>query len=444
MADKSPQTQPEPGRGVVRLVPPPVETAHRTVLPTHKHSRRWSVIAAAILLGLIGLYAVVQWLLGPQVPTYVVEKGNLLQTIVASGRVETPLRVDIGSQITGTVAAIPVSEGQAVNAGQLLIALEDSEAKAAVAAAQALVVQDQSRLKQIHDVALPAAEQALRRAQANFLNSSKQFERVKELKNSGVVTQSDFDTAQMNLETAESDVQSAKLQVATNSDKGSDYLVAKTALQQARANLDAAVARLRYTAIKAPVNGTLIARAVEQGDVVQPGKALMVLSPAGQTQLVVQIDEKNMASLHIRQPALASADAYPDRQFAAEVVYINPAVDAQRGSVEVKLKVVDVPAYLKQDMTVSVDIEVARRPNTLTLATDAIHDGTSAAPWVIKISDGKATRQPVKIGARGAGKVEILEGLLTDDQVVPATNTKVTDGSRARATSIAAKTPNTK
>jgi HlyD family secretion protein len=421
------------GGGVARLVHPAALPESPPATSPRSASKRWSIIVALAIVGLAGLYGLAQWLLGPKVPAYVVAKGDVLQTIVASGRVETPLRVDIGSQVTGTVAAIPVAEGQSVKARQLLIALEDSEAKAAVAAARAAVVQAQAHLKQIRDVALPAAEQALRRAQANLLNSSRQYERVKELKATGVVSQSQFDDAQMNLELAESEVRTAQLQVETNGSQGSDYLVAKTTLQQAQANLGAALAKVNYTRIEAPVDGTLIARNVERGDVVQPGKALMVLSPAGQTQLVVQIDEKNLANLHVGQPALASADAYPDRQFPAEVVYMNPAVDASRGSVEVKLKVPDPPAYLRQDMTVSVDIEVARRANTLLLSAEAVHDSGSAAPWVMTIDGGKARRQPVTLGARGAGKVEILQGLQAGDLVISSLNGTVPEGKRVRA-----------
>jgi HlyD family secretion protein len=397
-------------------------------------------IGALVLATLAGIYGIARWIQGPSVPTYTVRTGDILQTVVASGRVETPLRVSIGSQITGAVAAIPVQEGQSVAAHQLLIALEDSEAKASVAAAQAAVVQAEARLKQIRDVALPAAEQALRRAQANLVNSRKQYERMMELEARKLVSQQQVDDAEMNREVAESEVRSAQLQVETNRPTGSDYAVANTALEQARANLTTAQARLQYTQIEAPVAGTLIARNVERGDVVQPGKTLMVLSPAGQTQLVVEIDEKNLASLNLGQPALGSADAYPDQQFPAEVVYINPAIDAERGSVEVKLAVPDPPAYLRQDMTVSIDIEVARHAGTLIVAADAIHDPTSGSPWVMKRTDGKVQRQAVKVGARGSGEVEILSGLQAGDQVVAAGNTDVAEGKRVRAVPANSKT----
>ncbi len=404
------------------------------------HAHRWTKIGALALVALAAIYGIAQWILGPGVPTYTVRTGNIVQTVVASGRVETPLRVSIGSQITGTVAAIPVEEGQSVTAHQLLIALEDSEAKASVAAAQAAVVQAEARLKQIRDVALPTAEQALRRAQANLANSRKQYERMMDLAARKLVSQQQVDDAEMNREIAESEVRTAQLQVESNRPTGSDYAVANTALEQARANLTAAQAKLRYTTIEAPVDGTLIARDVESGDVVQPGKTLMVLSPAGQTQLVVQIDEKNLASLKVGQPALGSADAYPDQQFRAEIVYINPAIDAERGSVEVKLKVPDAPEYLRQDMTVSVDIEVARRTGTLIVAADAIHDATGASPWVMKRSNGRVQRQAVKLGARGSGEVEIVAGLQAGDEVVAASNTNLTEGKRVRAVPANTKT----
>jgi HlyD family secretion protein len=84
-------------------------------------------------------------------------------------------------------------------------------------------------------------------------------------------------------------------------------------------------------------------------------------------------------------------------------------------------------------MTVSVDIEVARRANTLLLAAVAVHDSGSAAPWVMTIDGGKARRQPVTLGARGTGKVEILQGLQAGDLVISSLNGTVPEGKRVRA-----------
>jgi len=245
------------------------------------------------------------------------------------------------------------------------------------------------------------AEQAMRQAEVTFRNADKQLGRNRELFAKGFIGQA--------------------------------------ALAQARANLQATQAKLDQMTIEAPVDGTLIARSVERGNVVQPGKALMVLSPAGVTQLVVQIDEKNLNLLALGQQALASADAYPGERFRARIAYINPGVDPLRGSVEVKLDVPNPPAYLLQDMTVSVDVEVARRDSILFLPADGVHDLAGAAPWVQVIRDGRVARQDVKLGARGEGRVEIAAGLSEGERVVPSTRTGLREGEAVHV--AAAKAP---
>jgi len=147
----------------------------------------------------------------------------------------------------------------------------------------------------------------------------------------------------------------------------------------------------------------------------------------------VQIDEKNLQLLTTGQKALASADAYPEQRLSALLVYINPGVDVQRGSVEVKLDVPEPPVYLRQDMTVSVDIQVARRSQAVLVASDALRDTDLANPWVLKIEGRHARRQPVRLGLRGGGFSEVLEGLRPGDLVLPAKTTDIHDGSRLRA-----------
>ena len=394
--------------------------------------QRRGLFAGIAIAIAITLYGIAYIFFGPKLVVYPVSRSELIQSIVASGRVETPLRIDIGSQITGTVASVPVAEGQAVKSGQLLIILDDTEAKAAVAQARAMVAQAYARLRQLREVGLPAAQQALRQAEVNLKSIRRQYERTQQLQSQGFVGQSQLDDALRNLEVAQSQLRAAQLQVATNGAQGSDYLLAETALAQAQANLGMTLARLDYTTIEAPVDGTLIGRNVERGDVVQPGKVLMVLSPVGQIQLVVQIDEKNLSFLHLGQKALGSADAYPDQRFAAELAYINPAVDPQRGSVEVKFNVPNAPPYLRQDMTVSVDIEVAHRVNAVVVPNETVHDSSGSSPWVMKISNGRAKRQPVKLGVHGAGLVEIMAGLQPGDQVISATAGNVSEGQRVR------------
>ena len=391
-------------------------------------------LAVALLIGLAALGgAITMYARGPSAAAYAVVRGIVVQTVVASGRVVNPLRVEIGSQITGTVARIPVAEGQTVNAGQVLIELEADEVRAQVEQARAGLAQAEARLRQLRETTLPSSEQGLRQAQANLVNARSQYQRTRELQDQGFVGPAQLDDAKRNLDVAESQLRAAQLQVEDNRLQGNAYRLASMAVDQARAALQTAQANLDHTVIKAPAQGTLIDRNVERGDVVTAGKALMVLSPAGTTQLVVQIDEKNLSLLAVGQPALASADAYPKDTFAAELVYINPGVDPQRGSIEVKLDVRSPPQYLRQDMTVSVDIEVARHADTLVLPSDAVRDATGPHPWVLRVADHHAWRVPVKLGIRGDSRVEITAGLEAGDLVVAGGSIVIADGGRVRA-----------
>lgn len=395
-------------------------------------TRRWRVLAGAAALVVAG-YLLAIAALGPRVEAAKVVRSDVVHSVVASGRIATPYRVDVGSQITGTVAEIPVAEGQTVQAGQTLIVLEAAEARAGVKQAELAVAQAEARLRQLRELQLPVAGHTLRQAEANLANARVQHERNRKLYESGYIGKSVLDDSERSVEVAQTQVDSARKQVETAQPAGSDSAVAVAALEQARANLQAARARLGYATVRAPYDGTLIRRDVERGDVVQPGKVLMVLAPAGETQIVLQIDERNLGKIKRGQQALASADAYPSERFAAELVYINPAVDPQRGTVEVKLRVPKPPDYLRQDMTVSVDIEIERRAGALVLPAAAVRDGTGGAPWVLQVKDGRAVRQPVVLGLRGEGSVEIREGLAAGDLVIPAGNTDLQPGERVRA-----------
>jgi HlyD family secretion protein len=392
---------------------------------------RWLLLAIAAIsaLFLAGQY----WLQGPITPVLTVVQRDFVQTVVASGHVESPHRVELGAQVTGTVLRIPVTEGQNVVVGQTLIALDSNELQAALHQAELAVAQAQARLRQVHEVQAPVAEQTVRQAQANQDASTQALQRAQSLFEKGFIGQAALEESMRAESVARAQLRSAQQQLRSASSGGSDLAVAESALSQAQAGVDLARARLRYAYIQAPVSGTLIARNVEPGDVVQPGKVLMVLSPAGETQLVVQMDEKHLNLLKLGQTALASADAYAGQRFSASLAFINPGVDAQRGSVEVKLNVPQAPEYLKQDMTVSVDIEVGRRSNAVLVPTEGVHDLEGVSPWVLRVANGRAVRTPVQLGLRTPALCEVLGGLKADDWVIPTTAALVRDNTRVRA-----------
>lgn len=410
--------------------------AHReadSVSWTQKY--RWKLLYALLVIVVVSALFV-RWWLGERVIVETLVRRDFAQSVVASGHVETPHRVDIGAGITGTVARVPVAEGQTVQAGTVLIELESAELRAVERLAQVAVTQAQGRLRQLREVQAPVAEQAQRQAKVNLDNAQSILRRNQELFQKNFIAESVLEDSRKAVELADAQVRLTQKQVETARPAGSDYALAQAAVAEAQANVDAAHARARYAVIRAPVEGILIGRNVEVGDVVQAGKVLMTLSPAGRTQIVVNIDEKNLRLLSLGQKAWVSADAYPKQRFLAELLYINPGVNAQTGAVEVKLDVPEPPQFLRQDMTVSVDIEVARRPNALLVPIGVVHDIDSSTPWLWRLEDGRAVRRPIQLGLRSAGFAEVLDGLSSTDLVIPA-SAGIATGARVRTTQSA-------
>ena len=120
------------------------------------------------MLGALGA----RWWRGPVVLTDAVLRRDFVQAVVASGHVESPHRVDLGAQITGTVRRVPVTEGQVVKAGDLLVELESAELRAVGRQAGVAVTQARARLRQLQEVQAPVAAQTPRGPPSRAARSS--------------------------------------------------------------------------------------------------------------------------------------------------------------------------------------------------------------------------------------------------------------------------------
>jgi HlyD family secretion protein len=276
----------------------------------------------------------------------------------------------------------------------------------------------ESALARLSQVGRPVADQALLQAEANLAQALAEFERVKRLAEAGFYNQSRLDEARRVADSARAGREAALAQALGSRPEGVEARLAAARLAQARASLALAEAKLANTVIRTPAAGLVVRKWVEAGDIVTQGKKLFELAAEGETQVVLQIDEKHLGRLALDQQASVVADAYPGQPFEAEIFHIAPAVDPEKGSVEVKLRVPTPPAFLKPDMTVSAEVRVGHRPKALSLPAEAVRDATSAKPWVMVIESGRAARRPVTLGVRGTDRVEVSAGLRDGEAVV--------------------------
>jgi len=351
----------------------------------------------------------------PLLPGYRLESRELVQRVVASGTVDSQSLARVGSEITAVVAERHVREGDAVRAGDLLLSLRDEEQQARLREAQAT-------LQQLIESSRPQAQAALREATSNLQQARRERERREALFQRQLLSTEQRDLARRVEVSAQSAYERARLAALSLAEDGQEE-------RQLRQRLESARVALARTRILAQVDGVVQSRSVEPGDLVQPGSTLLEIARLDSREIRLPLDEKNLAAVQLEQPAQVVADAYPNAALAAQVSFIAPAVDPSRGTIDVHLQLLENADFLRQGMTVSVNIETARRPRALVIPRDALFQRQGNRALALRLNEDRVEAIEVRLGLEGGALVEVLEGLADGDLVLAE---QAEPGSRAR------------
>ncbi|MDM1324389.1 efflux RND transporter periplasmic adaptor subunit [Acinetobacter pseudolwoffii] len=377
---------------------------------------RYKILLIIVLLLAVG-FALFRWWQGPVVPSYTLSAMPLVQNVVATGRVATVSRAQVGSEISGVVLQRLVQEGDQVKPGDLLVVLKSDELLAQVRQAELA-------LNELASSRRPQAAAELASAKAQLEQASREATRRRNAE-AGILSREEVEQAVEAERVARNNYETARV-------KAGALAAGQVEEASLREQLAVAQAQLAKTKIRAAVAGTVLTRDVEPGDLVQPGQTLFTIALTGNTEIRVPLDERNLPQLALQQNATVISDAYPDRSFPARINFIAPSIDPQRGTVEVRLTVNPVPDFLRQDMTVSVNVETAKRARALAIPNDALSSIKGDKAVVLMVCDGKVQRQPVTLGLRGLAMSEVKSGLSEGDQVLADAESSLEDGTRVR------------
>ena len=381
---------------------------------------RYKSAVIMLLLILAAGFAVFRWWQGPLLSGYSINSMPLVQTVVATGRVVTVSRTQVGSEITGVVLKRLVQEGDRVTRGDLLLVLRSDELTAQVRQAEAA-------LNELMSSTRPQASVDLANTQVQLAQASRELQRRRILAKDSVISKEELEQSEKAESLARNNVESARLKALALAPGKAEEIVL-------RERLVALQAQLAKTQVSSEVTGIVLTRNVEPGDLVQPSMTLFTIALDGNTEIRVPLDERNLPRLALQQNASVIADAYPDRPFPAQINFIAPSIDPERGTVEVRLTVDPVPDFLRQDMTVSVNIETDKRAHARVIPNDALGNVQGNKAIVLLLRDGKIHRQTVTLGLRGLAMSEVVSGLQDGEQVLADAVSPLKDGTRARLT----------
>jgi RND family efflux transporter MFP subunit len=326
-------------------------------------------VALWLLLPALLAAAMGYWLVAGRAPLVTLAPariGEAVELVYATGFVEAEHPVSVAARVTAPVREVLADEGHRVARGQPLILLDDAEQRHALqqaAAQRRVALQDE------------------RRTLALFAQ--------------GWVTRSTRDSA-------------------------------VAAADSARAAEASARARLDQMVVRSGMDGIVLRRDVEPGDLASPSRTLMTLGDPARTRITATVDERDVPRIQPGQAALMSSDAWPGRVLRGQVREVTPGGDPEQRAFRVRLTT-DQRVALPLGLTLEVNIVTRRSPRALLVPASAVEDGRV---WIVR--DGRAHARPVRTGITGSNDIQILSGLSRDEKIVRTPERKLTENMRVR------------
>lgn len=411
--------------------------------------RRWWV-AGAVLLG-VGLVAyrsrgtVEEPRERPRGEAVPVAIRDLSRTVEAVGVVEPAFVLEVKSKASGEIVSMPYEEGDRVSQGALLVELlpVDEERnvrkqRAAVLAAQAQTAKSRNAVRIAELQLTVSREQAASRLGKAVVDNEvavAELKRQESLFKRDLVSQKELDTARRAKEQAEADLavaesqrRAVQLDELRIEESRQEALLRETDLERARIELEVAEIRLNETRIHAPMDGLVLERPVERGQIiasgisnVSGGTTLMTLADVSQLFLEAEVDESDVGGIRPGLEVNLSAEAYPDENFGGRVQRVAPRGIEEQNVTIFRVRIaLDERAVrlLKPGMNATASIVVERRAGATVVPAEAVRTRGDRVGVMVPVEGDRPRFVPVKLGLRDGKDIEVRGELHAGDKVL--------------------------
>jgi HlyD family secretion protein len=353
-----------------------------------------------------------------------VERGTMVRSVVATGKVEPITKVEIKSKANGIIEKLYVDVDQVVQPGDLLAELDKEQIRARVRELEASL--------QAKKAALAAAQAQLTKNRIEAESPDVQFarrsyDRALSLFEQKLIAQSGLDDAKSAMEVAENKQRAAQGQLVISQARVGE---SQAAVAEAQAAVERAQEELANATIRAPIRATVLTRDVELGSPVSSilnlgANATLVMTLGDIDSVFVRgkVDEADIGRVRLGQKAKITVETFKDHAFEGRVTQISP-IGAEKDNVttfEVKVSIENAAKELKANMTANAEIVLEEHPNSLIIPETAItYDAKRNASVEVLDASSKTGRRsvPIKIGVGNGSRTQVLSGLKEGDKVV--------------------------
>ena len=378
----------------------------------------WVIFLAVIVLVFVVIRSSTRDTL--EVKVGAVTRQNLVSSVSTNGKVEPIGEFQAYAPAPGVIAKVYVDVLQKVRAGDLLLKMDDSDAVAKLAAAQATLRTAEATL---HDMELGGSQEEhislsadLSRAQLQQQQATKDLAALKQLEQKGAASASEVAAAEQRLQAANSSIENVKMRT-TQRYSPTDKVRVEAQVADARAALAAAESTYGAYNIRTPQAGTVYSIPVSTYDFVPAGETLVAVADLNKIQVHAYFDEPEIGKLAVGQAVKIVWDARPNQTWHGHISIAPTSVITYgtRNVGECIITVDDARGELLPNTNVVVTVTTAQRVNVLSIPREALH--TDGGNFVYRVVNNKLVRTPVQVGLINLTRVEITGGLTEKDTV---------------------------
>lgn len=423
--------------------------------PSRKRSRKALVWLIMSLVATAVAGAAWKALDRPAPPSYTavkVSRGNIANTISATGKVQAVTTVQVGTQVSGTVSELYADFNDHVRAGQVIARLDPSEmeaqlqqTKASLASAQARVAAARSN-GEGQNASVAAAKASIENANAGFTEADRAYKTTESLVQFGAAPRRQLETAEATRTQAQAQTEQVQAQYRQAESQvkagGAALDQALADATQAKAAEDVATVNLERTYIRSPIDGVVVARNVDVGQTVasslQAPILFLIAKDLTKMQVLADVDEADVGQLRTNDTVSFTVDAFPQKTFPGKIsqIRLSPNVVQNVTTYTAVIDVDNPQLELKPGMTANITATVAEKQNVLLVPNAALRyrpentaapvRGSATVVWKVEGQDLKPIR--LKLGMTDGVSTEVISGdlaegdtLASSAQVRPAT-----------------------
>lgn len=346
-----------------------------------------------------------------------VEQVDYFEKILTSGTVLLEGLTEVKTEVSGKIVDVYVDEGGTLKKGQALLRFDNTDVNLDLKQAEASYSLAQSRYDEIVNTTCPTSREQYRQAKLAEDELQKKVEKYQILYDQKAISLEKLEEVKHQLELQQSNTLIQNKFMESCAEGGAKRETALAEMKAAQARIDLLKNNLKKHTILSPLDGIIIHKYKSLGEYAMIGERLFTMAKQDGKYVEIELDERNLPRINLNQTVSISTEFAPENKIQGYINYIAPSINPNKGTVKMKVKLIEDKDYLIENLTVRCEIISKEYPNSLVVPQIFVFQENSDY-FVFYYRDGLVQKKTIKIDNPRAQEIRIIEGLLSNEIIL--------------------------